>query len=143
MAANDVIFARVPSKGDPGVFAVRNTDGSNDLTPGMSVKLDGSSLLSTTQPIVGVVRATADDKVFGTVLQNIPKGKEGTVQTGYLALVPALASGAITAGDSVEADTAGLFKTSAGSKFVAGDALTTTASTGDQFLMGVPAQAKV
>lgn len=146
MAANDVILSRYPMSGD-GVISVLNTDGTNALTPGMLVTLDGSNLLSTTQPIIGVKMAVADNKIFGVCLEAIGLNKIGRVQTPYRGIVPAFAgtanSGVITAGDSVEGDASGACKTSAGSKFVIGDALQTTAAAGDQLLLAVPAQAKV
>lgn len=141
MAANDVILTRIPITN--GELTVKNTHASVALTPGMACTLDGANLLSATQPTIGVVQATTDDKPFGIALENIAAGAYGRVAPIYTHLVPATASGAITAKDSVECDASGLVKTSAGSKAIVGDALTTTSSSGDQVLLGIPGHAVV
>ena len=141
MAANDIILARIPIQN--GEVVVKNTHASTALAPGQSCTVDGSNLLSATQPAIGVVPAVADDLPFGIALENIPAGQYGRVATPYSSIVPAYASGVITAKDSVECDTGAKVKTSAGSKFVIGNALTTTAADGDQVLLGIPAVAKV
>jgi hypothetical protein len=141
MAANDVILSRIPVQN--GEVTVKNTHASTALAPGMSCTVDTSNLLSATQPVIGVVPAVADSKAFGIVLENIAAGAYGRVACIYSSIVAATASGAITVGDSVECDTGSLVKTSAGSKPIVGDALTTTASSGDQVLLGIPGHAVV
>jgi hypothetical protein len=136
MAANDVILTRYPMEGDH-VIGVKNTDGSNNLVPGQSCTLDAANLLSTTQPIIGVKQATADDVPFGVVLENIAMTKIGRIAVPFTGIVPAIASGAITANTNVEADTGGLFKTCGAGKPQYGVACTTTASSGDQFLLAL------
>lgn len=141
MAANDVIFTRIPIQN--GEIVVKNTHASTDLVPGNSCTIDGSNLLSATQPVIGVVPATADDLAFGVVLENIAHGAYGRVACVYSSIVPATASGAITAKTGVECDTSAKVKATAGSKPLIGDALTTTTTDGDQVMLGIPGHAVV
>lgn len=141
MAANDIILSRIPIQN--GEVTVKNTHASTNLAAGQSCTLDGGNLLSATQPVLGVVPAIADDKPFGIAIEAIAFGAYGRVATIYSSIIPATASGAITAKDSVECDTGAKVKTSAGTKAIIGDALTTTASDGDQVLLGLPGHAVV
>ena len=131
MAANDVILSRIPVQN--GEVTVKNTHASTALVPGNTCTLDGSNLLSSTQPALGVVPATADDVPFGVALENIAAGAYGRVAVS--GIVPAIASGVVTAKDYVECDTGGKVKTTAGAKPTLGIALTTTASNNDQVLV--------
>ncbi len=139
MAANDVILTRIPIQN--GEVSVKNTHASTALIAGNTCTLDGSNLVSATQPVLGVVPAIADDLPFGVVLENIPAGKIGRVACIFSSIVPTIASGVVTAKDYVECDTAAKVKTTAGTKICVGIALTTAAADLDQILIGIPCPA--
>lgn len=133
MATTDFQWGRIPVQG--GDVSVKNTDGTNDLKAGDLVTIDTGNLMSSTQPVPGVVRSTTDDYTFGVAIESIPKGSIGRVQT--LGIVQVVASGAITANTTVEADANGQVKTCAGGKPQAGLALTGTAALNDLLWMKI------
>lgn len=138
MAVTDFQWASIPCPYD---LAVKNTEASTTIAAGNVVKLDTSNLLSGTQGNFGVLQGTADAIPFGVAMESIAAGKSGRARP-MGPVVQATASGAITAGTSVQADSAGKVKTAVTDKAALGVALTTTTTDGDPILVMLQAAEK-
>lgn len=131
MAVNDTLWGGYAVQG--GDLPFKNTDGSNDLVAGDAVFIDTTNVITTSQPVAGVVRSTTDNAAIGVAIESIPKGKTGRVRVYGVAV--ARASGAVTAGDNVSCDTVGNMKTTPGGKACLGMALNTTTTLGDALMV--------
>lgn len=126
MAATDFTWAGIPVTG--GDITVKNTD-SSDFAAGDAIKIDGTNVISGSQPIFGALQGTANAVGIGFALETIKQNQYGRVRTNGVAV--GRASGAITAGTFVGCDSGGQVKTQQAANPCIGIALATTTANHD------------
>ena len=140
MAATDFIWGRYPIEGAD--ISVKNTSASamniGTSEQGSLVKLDGSNLISGTQPIIGVVlTAAVTDVPFGLMFEDTPAGFTGGCQIAGIGI--ATCQAAVTAaaivgpGGSTSGDVIAYTATDP----YLGQALNTTTTAGDPLLVHI------